>query len=107
MIYLKIIDGNIIGHDYYEHDDFVYKIYKEPSDLVNEKGKYIYKLVGNKLITLTNFEYENHPNIKNKDIEKEIEKLTKIELKKLAYENVKTNRPDLSSIIDKKIQDLK
>ncbi len=106
MIYLKLDGDNILGHDYYQHDEYKYQLNLEVTDIVNDKGKYIYKIVDNKLIEMTQDEYNNHPNIINKEIEKELENLKNIQIQKIALNEVKKIRPDLSDIIDQKIQEL-
>lgn len=63
-MYLKLdVNGNILSHDYYQHDDFVVEIpdtilvYLE-GDLM---GVYKYKYVDSQLVELSQSESEQHP----------------------------------------------
>ena len=62
-MFIKLSGNNIIGHDYYSHDEYTIEVSEQV--LVNLDGNYFgiykYKYVDNALVELTEEEMINHP----------------------------------------------
>jgi hypothetical protein len=102
-------EDNLIGKKYYETDSdgFILNTGMININNLKEKKEHI-KPVSTEKFFKPKFDGEKW--IEGSTQEEldaiEADRLMQIELQKQAYETVKKNRPDLASVIDKKIQDL-